>query len=54
MIYYSLLFFNYLLSSAKVEFSSDNGANWALCDLKPKLDAFAWAPWSITWEATLG
>jgi DMSO/TMAO reductase YedYZ molybdopterin-dependent catalytic subunit len=36
----------------KVEFSFDGGASWADCSLGEPVSAYAWRPWSITWDAT--
>ena len=34
---------------AKVEFSSDNGKTWQLCNLEAKNGTFGWAKWTTEW-----
>ena len=36
----------------KVEVSVDGGSSWAEADLGDPPSAYAWSPWSYTWNAT--
>ena len=38
----------------RVEVSTDGGASWIEAELGPQPSRWAWAPWSVTWQATPG